>query len=195
MIRFSESDNSQHRLAATATRLILALSIGCSLIGCPFSGSATAATVQVGFSPEGSAQTLVLDVIHTAKHHIRMMGYDFTAHDIAHALVDAQKRGIDVKVVLDARSNDGRASRAAMNALVDGGVGLRTIDRYKLQHDKVIITDGRTVETGSFNYTSSAERSNSENAIVIWNFPEVASSFLRHWQSRWDQGQRYHAVY
>ncbi|MGV7241092.1 phospholipase D family nuclease [Caballeronia sp. M23-90] len=191
MIPFSGSDNSQHRLAATATRLILALSIGCSLIGCPFSGSVTAATVQVGFSPEGSAQTLVLDVIHTAKHDIRMMGYDFTAHDIAHALVDAQKRGIDVKVVLDARSNDGRASLAAMNALVDGGVGLRTIDRYKLQHDKVIITDGRTVETGSFNYTSSAEQSNSENAVVIWNFPEVASSFLRHWQSRWDQGQRY----
>ncbi|QIE30379.1 phospholipase D family protein [Caballeronia sp. SBC2] len=195
MIQFSGSDNSQHRLAATATRLILAILIGCSLIGCPLSGSATTATVQVGFSPEGSAQTLVLDVIHTAKHDIRMMGYDFTAPDIAHALVDAQKRGLDVKIVLDARSNNGRASRAAMNALVNGGIELRTIDRYNLQHDKVIITDGRTVETGSFNYTSSAERSNSENAVVIWNFPDVAASFLSHWQNRWDQGHTYHSTY
>lgn len=190
MIPFSGSDNWQRRFAATVTCLILAISIGCSLVG-----SANAATVQVGFSPEGSAQTLVLDVIRTATHDIRMMGYDFTAPDIAHALVDARKRGVNVKVVLDARSNNGRASHAAMNALVNGRVELRTIDRYKLQHDKVIITDGRTVETGSFNYTFSAERSNSENAVVIWNFPEVAASFLSHWQNRWDQGHTYHSTY
>ena len=35
--------------------------------------SVQAATAQVGFSPEGTAQVLVLDVIHTAKHDIRMM--------------------------------------------------------------------------------------------------------------------------
>jgi phosphatidylserine/phosphatidylglycerophosphate/cardiolipin synthase-like enzyme len=190
MIRFSGSNSSQRSFATTVTCLILAMSSGCSL-----AGSARAATVQVGFSPEGSAQTLVLDVIHTAKHDIRMMGYDFTAPDIAHALVDAHKRGVDVKVVLDSRSNDGRASHAAMNALLNGGVELRTIDRYKLQHDKVTITDGRTVETGSFNYTSSAERANSENAVVIWNFPDVAASFLSHWQNRWDQGQPYQSTY
>ncbi|OXC78021.1 phospholipase D family nuclease [Caballeronia sordidicola] len=158
-------------------------------------GPVSAATVQVGFSPEGSAQALVLDVIRTARHDIRMMGYDFTAPDIARALIDAHKRGVDVKVVLDARSNEGRANVAAMNILVNGGVELRTIDRYKIQHDKIVITDEQTVETGSFNFTSSAERANSENAVVIWNFPDVAASFLHHWQSRWDQGQPYRASY
>jgi len=37
--------------------------------------STEAATVQVGFSPEGSARTLVLRVIDSAKHEIRMLGW------------------------------------------------------------------------------------------------------------------------
>jgi hypothetical protein len=69
MIRFSGSNSWQRSFATTATCLILTISIGCPLVG-----SANAATLQVGFSPEGSAQTLVLDVIHTAKHDIRMTG-------------------------------------------------------------------------------------------------------------------------
>jgi phosphatidylserine/phosphatidylglycerophosphate/cardiolipin synthase-like enzyme len=185
MTRFSESNNSRRRASAFALCVVMATPMV----------SLQAATVQVGFSPEGSAQTLVLDVIRSAKQDIRVMGYDFTAPDIAHALVEAHKRGVDVKVVLDARSNDGRASVAAMNVLVNSGVELRTIDRYKIQHDKVIIADGQTVETGSFNYTSSAERTNSENAVVIWNFPDVAASFQRHWQSRWEQGVAYSSKY
>ena len=35
-------------------------------------------TVQVGFSPEGTAQQLVLSVIGEAQRDIRLMGYAFT---------------------------------------------------------------------------------------------------------------------
>lgn len=34
-------------------------------------------------------------------------------------------------------------------------------------HDKVIIADGRNIEVGSFNYTRSADRVNSENVLVV----------------------------
>ncbi len=54
MIRFSGSDNSQHRLAATATRLILALSIECSLIGYPFSSSQLRRLFKSGFRPRAA---------------------------------------------------------------------------------------------------------------------------------------------
>ena len=45
-----------------------------------------------------------------------------------------------------------------------------------------------TVETGSFNFTKAAETKNSENAVVIWNIPKLAESFLEHWQDRWNRG-------
>ncbi|MBT2375563.1 phospholipase D family protein [Pseudomonas fluorescens] len=157
--------------------------------------TAHAAEIQVGFSPEGSAEQLVLNVIQDAQQQIRLMGYSFTSPKVVKALIAAQKRGVDVQVVLDAHGNENRASRAAMNLLVNAGIGLRTNAAYKIQHDKVIISDGQNVETGSFNYSTSAAKANSENALVLWGFPAVASVYLEHWQSRWEQGQPYQSTY
>ena len=63
-------------------------------------------SVQVGYSPEGSARVLVLSAIDSAKTSIRMMAYSFTAPDIMKALVAAKKRGVDVKIVIDGVSLD-----------------------------------------------------------------------------------------
>lgn len=167
---------------------------GALLLAC-LAGSASASSLQVGFSPEGSAEALVLKVIGSAKHDIRMMGYSFTSPAIARALATAARSGIDVKMVIDDHGNRGKASRAAMNLVVNAGVQLRTDDRYKIQHDKVIVIDSRTVETGSFNYTASAAKANSENALVAWDVPEIANDYLGHWQSRWDQGTDYRSSY
>lgn len=152
-------------------------------------------SVQVGFSPEGSARTLVLNTINSAQHTIRMSGYSFTAADIARALANAEKRGVDVKIILDDKGNHSRYSQAAMNIVVNAGVGVRTTDTYKIHHDKILIIDSNTVETGSFNYTKAAEESNSENAVVLQDMPEVANVYLKHWTSRWETGQDWHSTY
>lgn len=147
--------------------------------------------VQVGFSPEGSARKLVLKTIASAKHSIQMLSYSFQAPDIAQALVDAEKRGVVVRVVVDKKRNLGKVSRDAMNYLVRNGVELRTNSHFHIHHDKIIIVDKNTVETGSFNFASSAETENSENVVVIDDMPEVSRQFLAHWQSRWDLGEPY----
>ncbi|WP_346659874.1 phospholipase D family protein [Pseudomonas sp. GM_Psu_2] len=137
----------------------------------------------------------MLKVIGSAKHDLRMMGYSFTSPTISAALAKAARSGVDVKLVLDEHGNEGKASKNAMNYVVNAGVQLRTIDKYKIQHDKVIVVDGQTVETGSFNYTASAAKANSENVLVAWEVPDLAADYLRHWQSRWDQGTDYRSSY
>ncbi|KGT94752.1 hypothetical protein NG99_07100 [Erwinia typographi] len=161
---------------------------------CPLTVPA-APGVSVGFSPEGTAQTLVLNVIDSATQQIRLAGYSFTAPDIVQALIRAKARGVDVKVVLDEKGNRSKTSLAAMNLLVSNGIPVRTNGRYAILHDKTLITDGRTVETGSFNFTRSAEQRNSENALVIRDMPELAERYLAHWQSRWDGGDDYRLPY
>jgi hypothetical protein len=116
-----------------------------------------AASIETGYSPEGTALQLVLKTINSAQQEIRLMGYSFTSPEVAGALVRAKQRGLDVKVVLDWKANTGRqnkASLAAMNLLVNAGIPVRTVSQYKIMHDKVIIADGRNVEVGSFNYTA-----------------------------------------
>ncbi|GHD58440.1 hypothetical protein GCM10007350_08310 [Jeongeupia chitinilytica] len=119
------------------------------------------------------------------------MAYSFTAPDIMQALVAAQARGVDVRVVVDKKRNQGKASQSAMQYVTGHGVQLRVDDHYNIQHDKVIIVDGKTVETGSFNYAPSAETENSENVVVLRDMPDITRQYMAHWQSRWDLGVPY----
>lgn len=147
---------------------------------------------QVGFSPdspEDSARVLVLSVIDAAKSQIRMLSYSFTARDIVDALIRAKGRGVDVMLVVDEKGNRDNYSQKALRAVASAGIPVRLDSHYAIQHDKTIITDGVNVETGSFNFTDSAEKRNSENALVIWNLPSLAKDYLAHWQSRWDWGR------
>ena len=156
-----------------------------------------AASIEAGFSPEGSALQLVLNTIVTAQQSIRLMGYSFTSPEVTRALIQAKQRGIDVRVLLDWKANSakGSAGVAAMNLLANAGIPVRTVSQFKIMHDKVIITDGRNVETGSFNYSRAAANSNSENALVIRDYPALADTYLKHWQSRWEMGRDWLTTY
>lgn len=156
-------------------------------------------SVEVAFSPDGDGEALILKTIRSAKSSIRLAAYSFTSPPIVRALTDAKRRGVDVAVVVDYKNNlqETRTSapRQALNLLVNAGIPTRTISAYPIHHDKYIVVDGLHVETGSFNYSSAAAKRNSENVVVIWNNPQVASHYIGHWQSRWQQGTAYQSTY
>lgn len=157
-----------------------------------------AASIEAGFSPEGTARQLVLKTIETAQQDIRLMGYSFTSPEVVSALVRAKRRGVDVRVVLDQKANTGKnnkASRAAMNLLTGAGIPVRTVSTWKILHDKAIVADGRHTQLGSYNYSRAADRVNSENVLVVWDDPAVAQRYLQHWQSRWVQGEDWKQTY
>lgn len=156
-------------------------------------------SVEVAFSPDGQAEALVLKVIDSAKSSIRLAGYTFTSPTIVRALTDAKRRGVAVAVVVDFKNNmeesRSNAPRQALNLLINAEIPTRTVSIYPIHHDKYIVVDDRTVETGSFNYTTAAARSNSENVLVVWNDPTIATQYIAHWQSRWEQGKPYQSSY
>ncbi|EAZ4637596.1 phospholipase D family protein [Salmonella enterica] len=157
-----------------------------------------ASTIETGFSPEGTALQLVLKTIETAQQEIRLMGYSFTSPEVVRSLIAAKRRGVDVMVVLDQKANtekNNNASRAAMNLLAGAGIPVRTVSAWKILHDKVIVTDGRNTQVGSFNFSRAADRSNSENVLVVWGDPVLARSYLNHWTSRWAQGTDWKQTY
>lgn len=81
---------------------------------------ATAApSIQTAFSPERGALQLVLSTIGSARESIRMMGYSFTSPEVVRALVDAHRRGVDVKIVLDEKGNRKKSSLKGLVGLDD----------------------------------------------------------------------------
>ncbi|WP_261667123.1 phospholipase D-like domain-containing protein, partial [Erwinia mallotivora] len=101
----------------------------------------------------------------------------------------------DVKIVIDEKGNRNRASMAAMNLIVNTGIPLRTNDRFPIQHDKILIVDNHTVESGSYNFSKAGASKNSENVVVVRFVPAIASQYLSHWQSRWEMGTDWHSTY
>jgi phosphatidylserine/phosphatidylglycerophosphate/cardiolipin synthase-like enzyme len=151
--------------------------------------------IESAFSPDEGSEELVLKVINSSEHSIRLAAYSFTSPPIVKALLSAKMRGIDVRVVVDERGNKGKASIAALNLLVNANIPTRTISVYAIHHDKYIVSDERHVQNGSFNYSQAAAKSNSENVIVIWNNPDLAATFSKHWLSRWEQGTDFKSTY
>lgn len=144
-------------------------------------------SVTVAFSPRGGATEAVVAAIDQAVTSAHLAGYGFTSRPIAAALIRAHDRGVDVELVLD-RSN-ATARRNEAGSVAQAGVPVRLDYRYTIMHDKFIVIDGQTVETGSFNYTSAAERSNAENVLVLRDYPDVARVYEERWQMLWSESQ------
>jgi len=151
--------------------------------------------MEVGFSPGGSSEALVLKCLNSARTSIRLAAYSFTAAPVVRALLDAKKRGVDVAVAVDLKNNvtqdsSGKA-RAALNALVNAGIATHVVSAFPMQHSKYAVIDGLHVQTGSYNYSAQAARYNSENVLVIWGRPDLAQPYLDNWQRVFNAGQPY----
>ena len=158
-----------------------------------------AGSIEVAFSPNEGSENLVVKVIDSAKSDIRMLAYSFTSAPVVQALLQAKKRGVNIKLIVDEKSNVSQdksgKSRAALSALNTAGVDVRTIKVYAIHHDKVICVDSDTVELGSFNYSSAAANRNSENVLVNWHNPQLAKVYLAHFERNYRQAAPYKAQY
>jgi phosphatidylserine/phosphatidylglycerophosphate/cardiolipin synthase-like enzyme len=151
-----------------------------------------APSIEIAFSPHGGATDLVVKTITEARQSVRVAAYSFTSKPIATALLDAHKRGIDVRVVVD-KSNE-TARYTAATFLANQGVPVRVDYRYAIMHDKFVVVDRQVVETGSFNYTSAASERNAENVIVLHD-PAVAQQYGQEWGRLWQESEELKARY
>jgi len=122
-------------------------------------------TWEAYFSPDGGCTAAVVSAIGQARQRVLVQAYYLTSAPVGKALRDAHKRGLDVRVILDAGQRGDGYSPAEF--LSRSGIPTWIDTRQGLQHNKVIIVDGEVVITGSFNFTRSAEERNRENLLVL----------------------------
>lgn len=137
---------------------------------------------QVCFTPGGDCEGMIVGAIDAARRTVHVQAYSFTNRLIAEALVRAERRGIAAVVLLDKTQRERRYSVA--RELVAAGIAVRFDDRPAIAHNKVGIVDGVIVETGSFNFTASAQRRNAENALIVRDDPPLAAAYERYFASR-----------
>lgn len=146
----------------------------------------TGAHVQVGFSPGNTAQQTVISAIRSAREEILVAAFNFTSKPVASELVDASKRGVIVKVVADAKANDRYTS---ITFLANQGIPIAVNSRYSYMHNKFMVIDGNSVETGSFNYSAGADNRNAENVIWLTGVPDVAAQYRQEFARLWQESE------
>ncbi len=114
--------------------------------------------------------------------------YSFTSAPIAKALVDAHKRGVDIKVILDKSQRTQKYSSA--DFVQHAGIPTFIDAKHAIAHDKIMVIDGEVVITGSFNFTKNAEENNAENLLVIRS-PELATKYTANWKAHLEHSEKY----
>ncbi|ENG0237517.1 phospholipase D family protein [Burkholderia multivorans] len=150
-------------------------------------------SVSVYFSPGGGAEGAVVDEVRAAQHRILVQAYSFTSPPIYKALAEAKARGVDVRVLVDkeARSPDFRGTGARYDLQHGVQVAVDEIPGKGIAHNKVMVIDGGTVITGSFNFSRQAETTNAENLVVFKNSPDLVRAYTQNWSARAARAQPY----
>ena len=144
-----------------------------------------AGSIEVAFSPNNGVTEVVVKAIGEAKQTLLVSAYSFTSKDIAEALLEAKKRGVTVKIILDKSQVSQKYSSSTFFA--NQGFDLRIDVKHAIYHDKVMIIDDKTVMTGSFNFTKAAETKNAENLLVLRDNPALAKLYTQDWWFNWQQ--------
>ncbi len=136
----------------------------------------------VYFSPEDQVERRLIGFIEKEKESISVAIYCMTHRGIANALVEAKKRGVDVRVIVDRFSVK---INSPVKKMVEAGIpvyiwdpdaGNRKKAHRPLMHNKFCVFGDDVVWTGSFNFTYEASRMHQENALVIRD-PLLASAY------------------
>ena len=138
--------------------------------------------IQVLFAPEDDVAHRLVPLIENAQSSLRFMAFSFTHEEIGAAVLARAKAGVDVRGIFETRGSETEYSE--LPALYCAGVPVRQDGNPYTFHHKVFVIDGRMVITGSFNFSSGADESNDENALVITN-GDIAAQYLQEFERRW----------
>lgn len=148
--------------------------------------------MKVLFSPQGGVSKELTRLIKAARSTIDLAAYAFSAKYLGNALATARKKGVKVRIILD-RDNAGHAY-SIDEWLAAQGMEVRFIQvENGCMHHKFMIIDGKTLMTGSYNFTNESEFRNYEAAIFTGSavlIKAFAAEFNRLWQlaSPWSLG-------
>lgn len=141
--------------------------------------------IEVLFSPEQGQEILkkLEDTIRDAEERVYILIFSFTLDEIAEAITEKHREGLDVKVIMDKGQADSKW--AVTEKLKKAGIPLVVKRGTKggYMHIKALIADD-TVLTGSYNYSKSATNRNDENFFIIKD-KDVLEAHLAKFNRLW----------
>ena len=134
------------------------------------------------FSPGTSCVDKIIASLNSVQETLDICVFTISDDVISRAILDAHKRGVQVRIITDDEKVDDKGSD--ISEFVANDVLVKTDDGPSHMHHKFAIFDGQTLLNGSFNWTRSASRNNNEN-IIVDSTPHLVTSFQDTFDTLW----------
>ncbi|KAI9486270.1 MAG: hypothetical protein EXX96DRAFT_604455 [Benjaminiella poitrasii] len=136
------------------------------------------------FFPSEESYSIFHSALSTAKETLHICVFSLTDNDTANVLIDAKRRGVDVKIITDNDQMDVCKGADVIRLYEQHNIPFKTDDSDQFMHNKFAVIDQKIVITGSFNWSAGARYKNREN-IIITNIPSVVHSYHNEFNKLW----------
>jgi cardiolipin synthase len=150
--------------------------------------------------PDDSAQP-ILDAIHGATKSLRIKMFVFSDPTLLQAVIDAQHRGVKVRVMLNPARRSGEAeNEESRKALTEANV--EVIDSnpaFDLTHEKSMVVDDRAAFVKSLNWETKNLTGTRDYAVITDDkreVSEITDCFEADWSRKsFDPGEHAHLIW
>jgi phosphatidylserine/phosphatidylglycerophosphate/cardiolipin synthase-like enzyme len=143
------------------------------------------ASVRAVFTPGDDIAGEIIQAIRQARKQVLVQAFSFTHDEIARALIDASRRGVEVKLIAD-REQTEKMRRGQVTGIARAGVPVWLDSEHQGAHNKVMVIDaGRPnaqIITGSYNFTRAAQHKNAENVVFISGNEGLVRQYVANWK-------------
>lgn len=144
--------------------------------------------IQTLFAPEDDVIAAIDQLMSAATISIDFMAFSYTQADMGAIMTERAGAGVRVRGIFERTGSETEFSQ--LRPLFCGaGLDVRQDGNPFILHHKVIIIDGTTVLSGSFNFSANATRSNDENLVIIRD-PVLAAQYLLEFERQYARALR-----
>lgn len=137
-----------------------------------------ASEAEIHYAPVENLERIDLALLRSARKSIDIAAYSLTDHPVIEALVDARRRGVAVRVVLDP------AQSHAFELLGPIADGVRMKPPGPYMHLKAYAIDRAVLRTGSANLSASGLKKQ-DNDLIVLRDPKAAFAFEARFNAIW----------
>ena len=138
----------------------------------------------VFFSPGLDCENTIIQKINNSTQTIDVAVYSITNRNIVDALKNAHSRGIKIRILTD--RTQARGKKSLVQEMSDYGMNVIIHKKYRIEHNKFAIFDGKYLSTGSYNWTTNASANNSENCIFLDPDDSAINDYQRRFDYLWN---------
>lgn len=147
----------------------------------------SAASIEVWYGPEDKPLEHLVRIYDRAKQYIFVAVYGFTSPLSVKALINAKRRGVDVRLLTDRERLNDPKQRTALSTLREAGIPIKINQHDSLMHLKQVVVDDEVNTSGSMNQTTSGNQYNDERLDIIRDHTmtvKAREKFLSMWKDQ-----------